>query len=317
MTGARPDSVFNPVGHWPWMASIGYYNEEDEWVHQCGATLITSNHFLTAAHCVANQTNQIIHVGEWNYTNPKNLLSGIDLPIRGIKIHHNYTRRVAYYDVAIIKTDAIQFSNDVRAVCLPKTSGANRDYFSVDLLGWGSSEIHGKASKVLQRVSLTIFPNEYCNNTHWTLDERRDRIKQVVPELFPSHLICSGVKTGVQGACRGDSGGPLQFYNVSNFRFYQVAIVHGSAASNCGDPSMPSVYVRLDDPEILDFVQSAISKEENIQQDFNERQSNNEEEPKKDQDTHDEEVEWHLTFEPVELRIREESMHLYHWGTAE
>jgi hypothetical protein len=40
----------NVVGHWPWMASLGFY-EDSDWKHQCGATLITEKHFLTAGHC--------------------------------------------------------------------------------------------------------------------------------------------------------------------------------------------------------------------------------------------------------------------------
>ena len=239
------------------MASIGYYDDEDEWVHQCGATLISSKHFLTAAHCLANPTtNMKIHIGEFNFTPPKNQLQGKDISIKEIKIHPDYKYRNAYYDIAVIVTETLEFSNNIRPICLPKKSNTNRDYHRVDLLGWGSSSIHGKASKVLKRVSLTIYPNEYCNNTHLRFDERKDKIKQVVPNLFPSHLICSGVETGLQGACKGDSGGPLQFYDVIAYRFYQVGIVHGSAAPDCGDPTMPSVYVRLDDPEIFGFVKS-------------------------------------------------------------
>ncbi len=42
----------NPVGHWPWMASYGFINEDQKWQHQCGATLVSDRHFLTSAHCV-------------------------------------------------------------------------------------------------------------------------------------------------------------------------------------------------------------------------------------------------------------------------
>ncbi len=50
--GPPNHSERNPLGDWPWMASIGYYGTDNKWEHQCGATLITDKHFLTAAHCV-------------------------------------------------------------------------------------------------------------------------------------------------------------------------------------------------------------------------------------------------------------------------
>jgi V8-like Glu-specific endopeptidase len=53
---ADPDTNFvvnrSPRVHWPWMASYGFINEEKQWQHQCGATLISDQHFLTASHCV-------------------------------------------------------------------------------------------------------------------------------------------------------------------------------------------------------------------------------------------------------------------------
>jgi hypothetical protein len=36
---------------WPWMASLGIYNNGGKWVHKCGATLISPTFVLTAAHC--------------------------------------------------------------------------------------------------------------------------------------------------------------------------------------------------------------------------------------------------------------------------
>lgn len=38
---------------WPWMGSIGRWTDGmNKWEHRCGATLITNEHALSAAHCV-------------------------------------------------------------------------------------------------------------------------------------------------------------------------------------------------------------------------------------------------------------------------
>ncbi len=55
ISGAFNDDEKNPVGHWPWMASIGFYDKNNKWKHQCGATLVTDHHFLTAAHCASKE----------------------------------------------------------------------------------------------------------------------------------------------------------------------------------------------------------------------------------------------------------------------
>ena len=50
--GPKNDEETNPVGHWPWMASLGFFDGDNEWRHFCGATLVSDRHFLTAAHCL-------------------------------------------------------------------------------------------------------------------------------------------------------------------------------------------------------------------------------------------------------------------------
>ena len=54
--GPKPNAETNPVGHWPWMASLGFYDSNGDWDHQCGATLISHSHFLTAAHCINDRS---------------------------------------------------------------------------------------------------------------------------------------------------------------------------------------------------------------------------------------------------------------------
>ena len=52
VAGATNHPEKNPTGHWPWMASFGVLYKDSRWEHQCGATLISNKHFITAAHCL-------------------------------------------------------------------------------------------------------------------------------------------------------------------------------------------------------------------------------------------------------------------------
>jgi len=46
------------VGEWPWMGSLGYWSDDGKWEHQCGTTLVSQIHFITAAHCVEKLDNR-------------------------------------------------------------------------------------------------------------------------------------------------------------------------------------------------------------------------------------------------------------------
>ena len=61
-----------------------------------------------------------------------------------------------------------------------------------------------------------------------------------------------------KGSCHGDSGGPLVIEKKDLFpnRHVQIGIVTGAAA--CGDERLPSVYARVDHPDIWNFIYDTI-----------------------------------------------------------
>jgi hypothetical protein len=79
-----------------------------------------------------------------------------------------------------------------------------------------------------------LFFSSYCNQTHSATAENTVKIvSQYLPHLFHGHLICAGKREAQQGSCKGDSGGPLMYYDFSRKGYVQVATVHGAIK---GDP---------------------------------------------------------------------------------
>jgi secreted trypsin-like serine protease len=50
-------------------------------------------------------------------------------------------------------------------------------------------------------------------------------------------------------------GGPLFYYNPNKQAYTQLGLVAGGVGE-CGDARFPGIYVRLDHPEIAEFLQS-------------------------------------------------------------
>merc|ERR1719288_679583 len=69
--------------------------------------------------------------------------------------------------------------------------------------------------------------------------------------LFSPNQFCSSTTSSESGTCRGDSGAPAIFKGRSKDPLIQVGVLHGSSGENCDNSQLPSIFVRLDDPEIF------------------------------------------------------------------
>jgi secreted trypsin-like serine protease len=83
--------------------------------------------------------------------------------------------------------------------------------------------------------------------------EKTNQVEKYLPELFQPHLLCAGYPASSPGTCQGDSGGPLMAHNETLGQYFQVGIVSGGV-SHCGNTDIPDYYVRLDYPEIAEFI---------------------------------------------------------------
>ena len=85
-------------------------------------------------------------------------------------------------------------------------------------------------------------------------------VRRKLPQLFKGHTLCAGTDIGIQGSCKGDSGGPLMNYQQESDSWVQIATVQGGGVSECRDADYPGIYVRLDHSLFMSFILSVIEK---------------------------------------------------------
>ena len=156
----------------PWMTSLGGFKTEENWDHQCGGSLITSTHILTAAHCYDLTKNDYIF-------GPQMRLGTADMTDAALGTmrniveflrHPKYLDSRAYYDVAIaVANIPIDFTDFIRPINMPLQPIDDENAFaedSVTLSGWGLKvgEQQYKPRKNFKLVTIEVNSREYCED---------------------------------------------------------------------------------------------------------------------------------------------------------
>jgi len=199
---------------YPWMAALFV---DDSWF--CGATLISDEWVLTAAHCAHDASEMKVMLGAHNVREAAEE-GRLELITRDFFTHEKYSQITLHNDLALVHLpEPVNFTNIIRPVCLPKHSESDEHWAHEDCQasGWGKpTDSATSISPELREVTVDTITNIACALEY--------------PTVVNKNIICISGKNG-KSTCNGDSGGPLHL--VQDGVFKQIGITSFGSSLGC------------------------------------------------------------------------------------
>nr|CAH7720529.1 unnamed protein product [Callosobruchus chinensis] len=222
IVGGRPTGI----NRYPWVARILYDGH-----YHCGASLLTEDFVLTAAHCVRRffrlkKSKIRVILGDHDASTSGEVPSMMRV-VSAVIRHKKFDTETYNHDIALLKLrKPVQFNKQIRPICLPSSS-VELGGLNATVVGWGRLAEGGQLPSVVHEVDVPILSLSQCRAMRY----RASRITQ--------YMLCAG--SGSRDSCQGDSGGPLLIHRGDKYQI--VGIV--SWGVGCGRPGYPGVYTRV------------------------------------------------------------------------
>ncbi|XP_017077323.1 chymotrypsin-like protease CTRL-1 [Drosophila eugracilis] len=198
----------------PWMAFLETPTE-----YNCAGTLINHWFVLTTAHCIPDDLNITVHLGEYNIKTKVDCVGywcqgraqkyDVDMAFK----HMKYNSQEHSNDIGLLRLGSrVEYHAHILPICIfvddqMKVQVDHLTWFTTT--GWGKTKT-SRSSNVLQTMRINRLPNVTC--TH------------IFNTPLTSGQICAGNTDS--SLCHGDSGGPQiqkMMYNKKD-RYVQLGI---------------------------------------------------------------------------------------------
>nr|ATU82470.1 venom S1 protease 4 [Lethocerus distinctifemur] len=211
------------VNEYPFMVAL----LTGQYMQFCGGSLITMSHVLTAAHCtnpvIQNRGTILALAGDHD------LRTTADTPFAQLKRvarivqHEGFDPTSLRNDVSVLVLESPFVANRfVGPVCVSPVVG-NYEKTYVKIIGWGNTHHNSTTSPVLKSLNIRVVPHPMCRARHPLLSPLRSQ-------------ICT--HSYQQGACMGDSGGPVVRLDQETNRYTQVGLVSFGRICASLDPTV-------------------------------------------------------------------------------
>ncbi|XP_075071894.1 complement C1s subcomponent isoform X2 [Mixophyes fleayi] len=232
-------------GNFPWVVNIDSNTRG-------GGSLISDRWILTAAHVMQDNMDPMIRVGSVRIGSAKELRAKKVIlhpkwKVEDIEVKTNFDN-----DIALIQlSNKVELGPCICPVCLPQKGGTSSPAIGEIgyIAGWGSTQKRSE-TKILQYATVFLRDTEGCKKS------------VVTDQTFTLNMLCAGGSGN--DSCKGDSGGPLMFQDLTDRKskkLYISGIV--SWGVECGKFGM---YTKVEN--YLDWIKETIEeveKEENEQ----------------------------------------------------
>ncbi|RZF37116.1 hypothetical protein LSTR_LSTR015306 [Laodelphax striatellus] len=230
-------------GSWPWLVAVYVVDALGIKFH-CSATLITSKHVITAAHCVSHDSTGVLtedsvllYLGKFNlkqWTEPGSVLK----QATKINIHPDYNRSIYSADIAVIQFEAIkEWTNYIRPACLWSRSSKIEPFLGQKgkITGWGHNIAGIGKLQIPHSLQVPLVDQEECIRSF--PDYRH---------IMTEQTLCAGSRNGT-GPCNGDSGSGLLMLNTDTWQWELRATVSISLFNSTSQTCDLTEYFLLTD----------------------------------------------------------------------